>query len=165
LSPQVSGTWTGKVLYSFRSGTDANGGGALAMDPAGNIYGTTYLGGIFGEGALYELKPTTGGHWREKVLYSFSSECMDPDGNLIRDSSGNLYGACYQGGLYRVGGIFEVSPGAGGTWTETTLHNFGGVGDGGYPTGGVTMDSAGNLYGTTVLGGTYGGGVAWQITP
>jgi hypothetical protein len=165
LMRRPGGVWTEKVLYNFQSATDANGGGPLIMDSAGNIYGLTAIGGIFTDGSLFKLKPLAGGAWSETVLYSFLSGCELPQGNFVRDASGNFFGACYQGGPYFAGGVFEVSPGPGGTYTETTLHNFGNTGDGGYVRSGVTADSSGNLFGTTVLGGLYGGGTVWELTP
>jgi hypothetical protein len=96
----------------------------------------------------------------EQVLYSFPGlpGGTDPNGNLIFDSAGNLYGVALEGGTGScVGGcgiVYELSPNGSGGWTETTLYNFQGAPDGNQPTSGVISDAAGNLYGTTLIGGT-----------
>lgn len=73
LSPNSDGTWTEKVLYTFAGGTDASSpyGEGIVFDTTGNIYGTSYVGGAYGYGAVYELVPSTKGTWTEKVIYSF----------------------------------------------------------------------------------------------
>src|SRR5580704_3940863 len=94
----------------------------------------------------------------EKVLYRFSggSDGGDPASQLIFDRSGNAYGTTVVGGSFTFGTVFKLTPHANGEWTETVLHSFQGGADGKYPHGGVTMDAKGNLYGTTVSGGTGG---------
>jgi hypothetical protein len=115
---------------------------------------------------VFELSPSAGGAWTEKVLHSFGRDSSDgaaPYGNLIIDSTGTLYGMTAEGGkngcLCFVGGtVFSLTPGSGGTWTEKIVHAFGADGDGNYPLAGVTMDGSGNLFGTTRLGGIAGDG-------
>src|SRR5580704_6208784 len=94
----------------------------------------------------------------EKVLYRFTggSDGGDPASQLIFDSSGNAYGTTVVGGSFTFGTVFKLTPHANGEWTETVLHNFQAGADGKNPYGGVTMDAKGNLYGTTVSGGTGG---------
>ena len=92
---------------------------------------------------------------QEKVLYSFCSQtnCTDgagPSGGLISDAAGNLHGTTSSGGTYDDGTVFELTPAAGGGWTENVLHNFGNGTDGANPWASLIFDSAGNLYGTTV---------------
>ncbi len=70
---------------------------------------------------------------------------------LIFDDAGNLYGTTGAGGTYGYGTVFELTPAAGGGWTEQVLHNFNDA-DGGKPQAGLILDAAGNLYGTTVRG-------------
>lgn len=84
---------------------------------------------------------------------------------MIFDASGNLYGTTVEGGLYAEGTVFKLTPAAGRSWTETILHDFGGGTDGAYLDGGVIFDAAGNLYGTTVVGGTFSEGTVFRITP
>lgn len=168
-------SWTETVLYSF----NPNNRGAyfpyagLIFDAAGNLYGTT-VGGGDGSGTVFELSPASGGAWTETVLYTFNPSNSDgsyPYGGLTRDAAGNLYGATLQGGGsgcngFGCGTVFELTPSAGGTWTETVLHSFGTGTDGQAPSAvTLTMDSSGNLYGTTSLGGSYSYGTAFELAP
>src|SRR5271165_2985890 len=167
LSPGTGGAWTEKLLYSFGSGTDAAEPVAgVTLDAAGNLFGTTLYGGIYGGGTVYELSPAAGGTWTEKVLHSFNQDGTDgknPYDPVVLDSQGNVYGTTYGGGAYPnyFGIVFELSPSASGEWTEQVLHTFTGdpygaapVPDGDFPYGGLVFDAAGNLYGTTSGGGT-----------
>jgi uncharacterized repeat protein (TIGR03803 family) len=167
LSPQAGGTWTEQVLHSFGNGTDAWAPFAgLTFDTAGNLYGTTEVGGAHTAGTVYELTPAGGGTWTEKVVYSFLNNGTDgtvPKAAVIFDAAGNLYGTTNQGGTYTLGVLFELTPAAGGTWTETVLHNFGNGTDGAVPYSALIFDSAGNLYGTTYQGGSYGGGTVYRF--
>jgi uncharacterized repeat protein (TIGR03803 family) len=181
LTPAAGGVWTETVLHSFGNGTDASEPRAgLIFDAAGNLYGTTAVGGtgsncIFGCGTVFELTPAAGGGWTEKVLYSFNANGTDgysPEAGLIIDAAGNLYGTTYAGGTssgcapYGCGTVFELTPAAGGGWTETVLHNFGNGTDGSTPFAGLIFDAAGNLYGTTYYGGTGAneGGTVFEFT-
>src|SRR5664279_5403051 len=155
LTPNGSGGWTETVLHNFNSnGTDgANPYAGLIFDAAGNLYGTTTTGGTYYVGTVFELSPSQGGGWTEKVLYSFNYNGTDgnyPQASLTIDAAGNLYGTTWAGGPYGYGygTVFELTPAAGGGWTETVLHNFVGT-DGAAPLAGLIFDAAGNLYGTT----------------
>jgi uncharacterized repeat protein (TIGR03803 family) len=157
LSPSGGGAWTETVIHEF-AGSGGNDGelptGNLIFDSAGNLYGTA-SGGAFNEGTVFELSSSSAG-WTEQVLYSFggiANEGELPTAGLVIDSVGNLYGATILGGSGSNGTIFELSPVSGGRWTETTLHAFTGGSDGGWPYGGVQLDAAGNIYGTSSLGG------------
>jgi uncharacterized repeat protein (TIGR03803 family) len=153
-----------RVLYSFGITDGSNPETSLIFDKAGNLYGTTVRGGAFGYGTVFELTPTARG-WNEKVLHSFSaSDGFYPSASLIFDSVGNLYGSTALGGAYHYGMVFQLAPGAHGTWTETILHSFDGT-DGDQPRAQLTFDKAGNLYGTTTFGGAYGHGAVFQLTP
>jgi uncharacterized repeat protein (TIGR03803 family) len=103
----------------------------------------------------------------ETILYSFAggNDGASPAGNLASDAGGNLYGTAYGGGAYGAGTIFELSPGSSGGWTESVIYTFTGGDDGGYPIGGVTLDAAGNLYGTTGGGGANGFGTVFELSP
>jgi len=179
----------GKVLYSFtgRADGDAPTGG-LVRDAAGNLYGVTFNGGNQqaeqcqngnnGCGVVFELT-NSGGTWTETVIHTFNpgTDGINPIGNLILDSAGNLYGTTEYGGttctgfFCGVGSVYELSPQGGGLWTETILYNFQAAGDGIYPEAGLIMDSAGNLYGTTGFGGNnaicngLGCGTVFELTP
>ena len=140
------------------------------------LYGTTSGGGAYGGGTVFKV--TTKGV--ETILHSFCGQanCADgsyPIGGLIADKSGNLYGTTYYGGAntgctdcntYRCGTVFEVTPGG----SESVIYSFcaqPGCTDGAYPSGGPVIDASGNLYGTTVYGGTnaYAGGTVYVISP
>jgi uncharacterized repeat protein (TIGR03803 family) len=181
LSPDGGGGWTEQVLHSFGAGTDgAFPYAGLIFDAAGNLYGTTYEGGAFdtcaaeGCGTVFELMPAAGGNWTEKVLYSFdynSGGGIAPSANLIFDGAGNLYGTTSSGYYGDSNGtVFELSPTAGGNWTEQVLHSFGSGTDGNNPVGSLIFDFAGNLYGTTAWGGTFssclnGCGTVFELMP
>jgi uncharacterized repeat protein (TIGR03803 family) len=175
LVASAGGGWTEKVLYSFGgNSTDGYGpSGSLIFDAAGNLYGTTGTGGVYGFGTVFELSPTEGGAWTEKVLHSFTGTGgSSPLANLIFDTAGNLYGTTRMGGRHNAGTVFELVPTrASGGWTIKTLHDFGGgVTEGDQPFAGVIFDAAGNLYGTTQAGGTGtcgfpGCGTVFELTP
>ena len=189
LSPPArkGGAWTETILYSFptaEQGYFPNGN--LVFDKAGNLYGATMFGGGYGTtcnafyqycGAVFELSPPErkGGKWTEKVLHGFRgpSDGANPNGGLILDSKGAIYGTTYTGG-YRCpndggqgcGTVFKLTPPTkqGGSWTETILHRFKSSPDGGGPAAGVVFDADSNLYGTTVGGGAgYGEGTVFKL--
>jgi len=148
---------TFSVLYTFNSRVgDANNPEAgLIRDTAGNLYGTTFTGGAFGGGTVFELSPATGGSWTETILHSFggTGDGANPVAGLVRDSKGNLYGTTLVGGASNYGTVFRVSPVTGGGWTESVLYSFTGGTDGRSPYYGTLVLSGGYLYGTTYLGG------------
>ena len=111
---------------------------------------------------------------REKILHNFVNlpHGANPQANVIAVSAGNLYGTTYNGGEHGFGAVFALSQGTDGMWTERVLYSFLGSTDGGYPTGGLILDSAGSLYGTTTYGGYFndsscngGCGVVFKLTP
>src|SRR5205814_5636270 len=99
----------------------------------------------------------------ERVIYAFS-DCGGPDASLIADASGNLYGTYPTGGPNKGGCVFKLSSDAEGSWDETLLYGFSGM-DGSGPEAALVFDNSGNLYGTTVGGGLYGGGTVFELTP
>jgi len=184
-----------KTLYAFQGGTDgATPFGRLLFDQAGNLYGATNGGGtnanyctglINGCGTVFELKAGSDGSWQELVLHRFqendSSDGSGPNGGMILDNAGNLYGTtssgggsnqqCSSGAGAGCGIVFELSP-AQGEWTETVLYRFQNDGGGAGPDGDLLFDKAGNLYGTAAAGGNccraifgWGAGVAFELTP
>jgi uncharacterized repeat protein (TIGR03803 family) len=162
-------TATGKeaVLYSFAGGADgADPEAGLALDAAGNLYGTTIAGGL-GNGTVFKLtRPKSGTKWTEQVLYGFGTgeDGTIPVAGVTLDAAGNVYGTASAGGAYGYGTIFELTP-SGSTWTETILHNFEDGDDGGVPYAGLIADKAGNFYGAATEGGTGGGGAVFKLTP
>jgi uncharacterized repeat protein (TIGR03803 family) len=175
LSPVSGGGWTKTVLYDFAGGNDGiEPIGALIFDGAGNLYGTTAAGGSGacegGCGIVFELSPITGGGWSEKVLYTFAGgeDGIEPTSSLVFDASGNLYGTTVSGGVHRYGTVFQLKPGANGSWSERVLHNFAASAkDGSSPECNLVFDAEGNLYGTTDHGGAYNfyGGMIFELTP
>jgi uncharacterized repeat protein (TIGR03803 family) len=180
-SPNSTGGWTGSTLYEFAPGPvdglypDAG----LVVDSLGNFYGTTEFGGTSNKGTVFEVSPGQNGAWTSTVLYSFTGlngDGSEPTDKLAFDSEGNLYGTTTQGGsnTYCQGGesigcgtVFKLSPSADGTWIETVLYTFNnasGSTDGSFPSAGVTLDSEGNVYGTTVSGGTSYCGTVFKLT-
>ncbi len=158
--------WTGTAIQSFSRGMD--GGDPNSVDPifdqAGNLYGTTATGGTAGVGVVFELTKSGGG-WSETVLHNFSG----PDGaypysGVIMDQAGNLYGTTGYGGQFSQGSVYRLSP-SGSGWTLTTLYSFKGTTDGSHPSAALIFDPSGNLYGSTVVGGSGGGGTVFELSP
>ena len=132
--------------------------------PPAICYGTAAGGGIGRQGVVFELVPHNGG-WTENVLYAFdgNGDGTGPASSVVFDSAGNLYGTCADssgsGGI-----VYELSPSPSG-WTENILHRFhGGANDGFGAVGGVAIDAQGNLYGTTLYGGYYQQGTAYELS-
>jgi uncharacterized repeat protein (TIGR03803 family) len=173
LSPQPKGPWTLTVVYNFTSATSGGPYSKLTFDKSGNLYGTAYQAGPLFLGEVFRLTPTSGGgQWTETTIHTFNSgsDGRYPQGTLVFDASGNLYGTTLFGGLgcnqSLCGTAYKLTPQSGGTWKETILHQFESAGDGSEPQAGLFLDSAGNLYGTTsVGGGRYGYGTVFEITP
>ena len=142
---------TGKEspLYSFAGAPDgAHPYAGLVQDGAGNLYGTTLLGGSFNSGTVFQLDATG----KERVLYSFSGQADGayPNADLILDGAGNAYGTTNEGGdAAHHGTVFKLDN----TGTLTVLHTFAGGKDGSSPDAGLILDESGNLYGTTTQGG------------
>lgn len=154
-SPKTGGGWTGKIVYNFNpgAGDGSEPVGGLLSDAHGNLYGTTYFGGAYGGGTVFELTPTSGG-WSERILSSFqTADGTYPYGSLVLDDAGNLYGTTYSGGDFLAGTAYELVRGTGGLWEKKVLHSFGAAGDGADPQAGLIIDGSGNLYGTTFYGG------------
>jgi len=148
------------VVHSFGLGTDGSQPlGSLISDSAGNLYGTTYSGGDFGAGTVFELDADG----NETVLYSFTggADGRNPEAGVTRDSAGNLYGTANGGGIANDGTVFKLDPAG----HETVLHDFVAGIDGVRPTSGVVLDAQGSLYGTTTYGGPYGYGMVYKLTP
>jgi uncharacterized repeat protein (TIGR03803 family) len=162
-----AGKWKEQVLHAFGSGKDgSNPYAGVIVDTKGNLFGTTINGGANGFGGIvYELSRTGPTTWTEAILHSFggSGDGSQPYGGLIADSSRNLYGTTLFGGTYNSGTIFELTPKPGNVWKERVLYSFTGKADGQYPSPGLLLDSAGNLFGTTSNGGAHGAGVVFEL--
>jgi len=163
LTPTSNG-WTETLLHSFCSAqrcTDGSGPfSGLILDPAGDLYGATFGGGRYGDGALFKLSPGSRG-WTENVLYNFCAQlhCADGDGpyaGLTWDAVGNLYGTTEFGGKDSpdYGTAFELKHNPDGTRQYILLHSFPSFpGDGEVVYAGLVFDTSGNLYGATNSGG------------
>jgi uncharacterized repeat protein (TIGR03803 family) len=162
---ELSAAGTETILHSF-AGAPSDGNaplGPLLMDANGNLYGTTYAGGSYvtGYGVVFELSSDG----TETILHSFgtvTNDGLNPSGNLVMDSSGNLYGTTRGGGSDGAGAVYKLAPGG----TQTILHSFNVLnGDGVTPEAGLLMDKKGNLYGTTFYGGLYSHGILFLVRP
>jgi uncharacterized repeat protein (TIGR03803 family) len=165
---EISAAGEFKVLYSFTGTTDGGSPrSGLTLDAQGNIYGATFAGGSSGGsgfGVVFELTQTG----QETVLHRFNEGEGNPEGKLIMDAKGNLYGTTLFGGYgggncvgftFGCGTVFELTPAG----VEKILYDFTGGADGGFPDSGVIGDGAGNFYGTTPVGGT--DGVVFKVRP
>jgi len=147
----------------------------LIMDKEGNLYGTTELGGAYNQGTVFELSPTSDGNWNETLLHSFAgfageeSDGAQPHAALVFDSAGNLYGTTSFGGSAKCtqgcGTVFKLTPTSG---SYESLYMFSGGSAGQEPYGRLVFDGQGNLYGTTLQGGTActsGCGIVFRLVP
>jgi uncharacterized repeat protein (TIGR03803 family) len=168
LSPVAGGGWSETILYSFSDFTTGGYPAGITFDGKGNIFGTAEGGGANSFGAVFELSPNSSGGWTETVLYSFTNgnDGANPTGGVVFDAAGNLYAAAVRGGSTTCsngcGTIFRLKP-LGTTWLFSRLYAFQGPG-GYYPSGSLIIDSVGNLYGSTNLGG-HGYGVVFKLAP
>ncbi len=187
---QKGGAWTETILYSFQSGNDGYAPlGNLTFDKSGNLYGATYFGGGKGNtcnpyfqycGTVFKMSPPKqkGGAWAEKVLHSFAggTDGADPNGGLVLDSKGAIYGTTFYGGNENgecnggsggtgCGTVFKLTSPTrkGGAWTEGILNRFSGQ-DGATPAAGVILGKDGDLYGTAFAGGNHGNGGIFELT-
>ncbi len=165
LAPSSS-TWVENVLHSFQNGNvGVTPTSSVILDQVGNLYGATQSGGTGGGGTAFELTPVGGGSWNIATLYGFTGSSFGGSyRTLAMDSAGNLYGTAAADGANKRGSVFRLTW-SNGTWIHTTLYDFTGNGDGGYPYGSLILDGFGNIYGTASAGGAYGNGVVFQITP
>ena len=163
-----SGGWNPQVIYTFiaadaaTEGADPNG--TLAIDSAGNLYGTTLRGGKNGYGTIYKLTLQKSGAWTEKLLTSFGTAAEYPFAGPVFDSAGNLYGTTTEGGQHNDGTVWKLTKGATGTYSFKTVQYFGGE-NGNTPDGNLVLDSSGDVYGTTYLGGASGLGTVFEVNP
>jgi uncharacterized repeat protein (TIGR03803 family) len=184
LSPTSSGGWHIHTLHRFGLSKDDGLGpvSALAFDPAGNLFGTTYAGGIpntcygrVGCGTVFKFTPVSGGGWRYSLIHRFKGHADGdrPYANVVSDLAGNIYGTTAFGGKDGIncagapdcGTVFELSPNSNGTWTNTVIHAFASYPtDGADPQDGVILDPAGHVFGTTYIQGAYERGTVFELT-
>jgi len=140
--------WQAIILHNFGGGESGQvPEGNAVFDNFGNLYGTTFYGGKYGKGIVWELSPISKGHWTFKSLHTFGagSDGANPSAGVILDASGNAYGTTWIGGANNAGVVFELAPNSSGPWHEQVLYSFSGAGS----VGSLIFDGKGNLYGTT----------------
>ncbi len=156
----AGGAWTESQLYAFpydstHGRLPANA--ALALTASGTLYGATIQGGTYDRGVIYQLQTKNGKTYSEKDLYSFgdAGDGDTPNGPIALDSAGNLYGVTLWGGAFNLGTVYKYTPATSTTAAvETLLYSFGtNVNDGANPSGNLTFDSGGDIYGVTNSGG------------
>ncbi len=160
----ASGSWIETQLYSFTGGADGSYINGVIMGTDGNLYGTALYGGFNDQGTVFELV-NSGSGWTLKVLHTFQgvTDGKNPAGGLTFDQAGNLYGTTAAGGKAGGGTVFELTPSSNGEWTLSTLFGFAGLEECG-PYAAVTLDSAGNIWGTTYCSGAYTAGTVFKLT-
>ncbi len=152
------------VLHNFGEGQDgANPWSGVTLRNH-RLYGTTLAGGAFRYGTVYEMQHAAGG-WRAVVRHDFDrgTDGYTPQGRVVFDKSGNMYGTTPHGGAYDQGIIFMMSRAAN-AWTERVLYSFTGGSDGAWPAPHLEWDGMGNLYGATLLGGANGYGTVFKFS-
>ncbi len=170
LSPSGGG-WTETVLHSFQAnGHDGTHPfSTLTFDNAGNLYGTTYSGGVHSYGTVFELSPS-GGTWTESILHNFNivdnvGDGAFPQAGVFFNSAGNIIGTTYAGGSQGYGEIYKLTPNGDGTWAKSSIHYFGLANDGRNPNTNLIADASGNLYGMTYSGGATNSGTVYELSP
>ena len=169
------GVWKETVLYSFKGYNYKDGSlpvAPLVFDKAGNLYGTTGNGGTADRGTAFQLSPDGNGGWTETVLHSFYGAIGTyPQAGLVIDAAGSLYGTTIAGGDSSCvlnngsgcGTVFRLKKNLTGTWNVKVLHSFSGQPDGAGAVAGLVSDSAGNLYGSTIQGGSSNAGAVFKL--
>jgi uncharacterized repeat protein (TIGR03803 family) len=170
-----------KLLHNFQAKPALNPAAGLISDAAGNLYGTSGIGGNNCPkvcGTVFELTPTSTGLWNFHVIHNFrgGTDGQNPQGGLIFDADGNLYGTTEYGGStdcfgqsYGCGTVFKLTHTATG-WVESILYRFNDSAGGVFPFGTLVMDNAGNLYGSASGGGStacdsFGCGTIFELSP
>ena len=174
LARGANGKWRETVLHAFDDTDGFIPAGTLVLEKKGSLYGTTVYGGPacsqLGCGVVFELVRGRGDKWTFKVLHNFAlTDGANPYAGLTIDSQGSLYGTTSLGGDTSCnapegcGVVFKLTE-ANGIWTETVVYSFEGK-DGALPYAPLTLDAAGNLYGTTEWGGAYDAGTVFTLNP
>jgi hypothetical protein len=156
-----NGSYTATTLLSFDGTNGASPEAGLIANAAGDLFGTTASGGADGDGTVFELVNNGNGSYTQTTMLSFDgTNGWDPQGGLLADAAGDLFGVTALGGTNGLGTVFELVKNADGSYTPVTLVNF----DGADPLGGLIADAAGNLFGTTLAGGTGNGGTVFELS-
>lgn len=185
LIPAKNGGYNHKVLYSFCPGSlgycpdGANPRGTLVIDAAGNLFGTTDIGGAGAYGEVFELsRDVSRRKWKLRVIHSFCWDCGEGNSpfaglsyagqqdGIPYDGTSPLYGTTEDAGPYNGGTVYEMTPRKG-RWKETTIYGFcqlSNCADGATPFGRILVASSGVLYGTASAGGATGNGVVFSLS-
>lgn len=178
LIPDGAGGYSFKTLRSFSALSQAasnldgaNPYAALAADPNGSLYGTTYYGGPNGQGTVFMLSPDGSGGWVFRRLHSFTfADGHLPVGSVTLDANGDLFGTTPFGGANGTGTVYELEATGGGDYTFRKLHAFsaldtdtGANRDGFRTYATLALDGQGNLYGAASQGGTYAAGTVFEL--
>jgi uncharacterized repeat protein (TIGR03803 family) len=151
------------VLHDFKGTDGTTPYGGLILDTNGNLYGTTTTGGSNNVGTVFTLT-SSNGKWTETVIHEFkNTDGSTPQGNLVFDTDGNLFGTTSKGGAKGDGSVFKLIP-TDGKWAEKVVHDFSGL-DGSTPQGGLVYTTAGDVYGVTSGGGAKSDGAVFGLTP
>jgi len=165
--PAVFCPWTEQIIHRFAQSEGGSPNGDVIFDQVGNLYGATELGSQDPAGCcgtVYKLSPSGGG-WNFAIIHNFNgNDGASPYSGVTFDGAGNLYGTAWNGGANNSGVVYQLVPGS--RWNINVLYNFGGPQDlySYGPVGGVTLDAAGNIYGSTTWGTQTGGGVLWSLS-
>jgi len=161
---QGNGKWKEAALYNIKRDQRNLVASSVILDNGGGFYGTLVSVTMQTDGEIFQLKKVNG-RWKKTNIFTFNfSDGSWPLPHLALDSTGNIFGSTEFGGSHDLGVVYELSPTKGG-WKQRVLHEFVGGKDGNTPSDGVVLDSPGNVYGTTISGGSSGLGVVFQITP
>jgi uncharacterized repeat protein (TIGR03803 family) len=154
-----------QILYDFDGPNGAGPLSGVSIGAGGTLYGTTTFGGKHGDGDVYKLTPS-GSAYTETILHTFGAkgDGSKPDGNVVVNSQGDLFGVTTVGGADQQGTAFELVP-SGPRYVETVIHTFTGGEDGGQPIGTLQLNASGDLFGVTQFGGTTNGGVVFELSP
>ncbi len=164
LSDNGAGGYTHTTLLSFTGLNGRQPFAGLTLDPAGNLLGTTSRGGASDAGTVFRLSDNGAGGYAHTTLLSFNGDNGSvPYAGLTLHPAGDLFGTTYSGGDFAAGTVFRLSDNGAGGYTHTTLHSFTGP-NGRSPFAGLTLDAAGNLFGTTRAGGTSNFGTVFRLS-
>jgi uncharacterized repeat protein (TIGR03803 family) len=166
LTRSTGGEWTAASIHDFDGLPDGSlPESGVTLDAAGHVYGTTAGGGESNYGTVYRLTPSGSG-WTETILYSFHAGADGgiPVGGVVFDHAGNLYGTTMIEGSGNGGTVFKLSP-SGGSWVFSTIYSFPSISYQPGPRDTLSIDSAGNLYGTSYGDGIYGYGNVFKLSP
>jgi uncharacterized repeat protein (TIGR03803 family) len=158
------GSYSFLLLFTFNNTNGSSPIGTLAMDQAGNLFGTTQGGGPSDDGTVFELANGGGGTYTYELLYAFtgSSDGRLPLAGVVLDANGNLFGTTSQGGAHSGGTVYKLANNGNGSYSLQTIYSFNGL-YGAAPEAGVTLDASGDVFGTATGGDAYHYGMVYEL--